>query len=141
MKKNIFETCHEGKLVEGSYTLLRVFAGLAMAFGHGMGKIPPPEMFIAGVEQLGFPVPLFFAWAAGLSEFAGGILLAAGLLTRPAAFLVSSTMMVAAFLQHGNDPFNVQELSLFYLTASLFFLVRGGGQWSLDHLLSRKLFK
>ena len=48
---------------------LRLFAGLALAFAHGRGKLPPSERFIAGAGDLGFPVPIVFAWAAALSEF------------------------------------------------------------------------
>ena len=41
---------------------LRVFAGLAMAFAHGLGKVPPSDRFIGAVENLGFPAPALFAW-------------------------------------------------------------------------------
>ncbi len=67
---------------------LRVFTGLALAFGHGLGKLPPSERFIDRVADMGFPFAAFFAWAAGLSEFAGGLLLAAGLLTRPTSLFL-----------------------------------------------------
>lgn len=138
MKKLIFGTCTEGPLFDASYTILRVFAGLSMGLAHGLGKIPPAEGFVGAVAQLGFPMPEFFAWAAGLSEFAGGILLALGLLTRPAALMIAFTMLVAAFLQHGSDPFNVMELSLFYLVSSIFFAVKGGGRWSIDQFIAGK---
>lgn len=58
--------------------LFRLFVGLAMAFSHGLGKIPPPEGLVAGVESMGFPMAMAFAWAAGLSEFIGALLLASG---------------------------------------------------------------
>jgi len=122
-------------------TLLRVFIGLCMAFSHGLGKIPPSEMLVGGVQALGFPMPELFAWAAGLAEFAGGILLALGLLTRPAAAFVVFTMAVAAFGAHAADPFGQKEMALLYLFASLFFVIHGAGRWSVDNILFKKCKK
>lgn len=122
-------------------TLLRVFIGLTMAFSHGLGKLPPGEQLIGGVQGMGFPMPEFFAWAAGLSEFVGGILLAVGLLTRPAAAFVVFTMAVAAFVVHAADPFGVKEMALLYFFTSLFFVIHGAGRWSVDSILAKKCKK
>lgn len=116
---------------------LRIFAGFAMAFGHGMGKIPVSERFIEGVDNLGFPVSFVFAWAAAISEFLGGILLGLGLLTRPAALFLSLTMATAAFLRHADDPFSSKEKSLLYLFIFLLFLVTGSGKIGLDRAIKR----
>ena len=86
--------------------ILRAFTGLSLAFAHGIGKIPPSERFIEGVSKLGFPLPALFAWAAGSSELLGGVFLAAGFMTRPAAFFVAFTMGVAAFIRHASDPYS-----------------------------------
>lgn len=119
-------------------TLLRVFAGLTMAFAHGLGKLPPPEMMIGGVEALGFPMPAVFAWCAALAEFGGGLLLAIGFFARPAAFFMGFTMLVAAFGAHAADPFQNKEMPLLYLAISVFFVLRGAGNWSLDRILWKK---
>lgn len=126
------------KLDDFSLALLRVFIGLTMAFSHGLGKMPPPEQLIGGVEAMGFPMPVFFAWAAALAEFAGGILLAIGLLTRPAAAFVMITMATAFFIVHAADPFQNKEMALLYLLTSLFFVIHGAGRWSVDHFIARK---
>lgn len=118
-----------------SHSLLRIGTGLMMAFLHGAAKMPPSDKFIVGVSELGFPAPAFFAWCAALAEMGGGLLLAAGLLTRPASFFIAFTMFVAAFGRHLHDPFARKELSLLYLLLALYFLVRGGGRWSIDRLL------
>lgn len=118
--------------------LVRVFFGLAMAFGHGLGKLPPSERFVSGVLEMGFPAPLFFAWAAGLAEFAGGLLLAAGLLTRPSALFIAVTMAVAGFVRHAPDPFKAKELAFAYLFLALLFLLAGSGRFGLDALLRRR---
>ncbi len=117
--------------------VLRIGTGLYIALGHGLGKMPPSEGFISGVEKLGFPMPSFFGWMAGLSEFLGGLLIALGLFTRPAAFFVVCTMATAAFIRHAEDPFGTKEKALLYLTVGLCLILTGGGNYSLGKLLFR----
>lgn len=116
--------------------LLRVFAGLSLALAHGVGKIPPGEGFVELVAGMGFPAPLFFAWAAALAESAGGLALALGLLARPAAALVAVNMFVAAFVLQGGDPFLERELALLYLFVALALTLTGPGRLSLDAALA-----
>lgn len=119
-------------------TVLRLFAGLSMALAHGLGKMPPSAGFVEATGAMGFPLPGFFAWAAALSEFAGGLLLAVGLLTRPAAFFVGCTMFVAAFVRHADDPFGSQEKALLFLVISIAFALIGAGRYGLDSLIRNK---
>jgi putative oxidoreductase len=113
-------------------TAVRVSVGLALALGHGYGKIPPPERFITGVAEMGFPAPGLFAWMAALAEFAGGLCLAAGLFTRPAAFFAGFTMIIACFVRQASDDFSARELSFLYLSFCVIFLVLGSGRFGLD---------
>jgi putative oxidoreductase len=115
--------------------VLRLMAGLALAFAHGINKIPPSEGFIGGVEALGFPLPVFFGWSAGIAEFVGGLCLAVGLLTRPAALLIAFTMAVAFFLQHAADDFATKEKAFLFGGIALLFLLTGGGRFSVDSFL------
>lgn len=134
MKKLLIKSTPEDNFYsEIGHTVLRVFAGLTMAFGHGLGKIPPHEGFVAAVGKLGFPLPSLFAWSAGLAEFLGGILIAIGLVTRPASFMLFITMMVAAFGQHAADPFAKKEMALLYGAISFYFMLRGSGKLSIDN--------
>lgn len=103
-----------------------------MAFAHGTGKIPPNEQFVGFLEMLGLPMAIMFAWMAGLAEFVGGILIALGLLTRPAALSLIITMAVAAFLAHATDPFQKKEMSLLYFFIYLAILLMGPGKYSVD---------
>lgn len=122
-------------VADAGMLVLRLFAGIAMAAGHGFGKLPPSERFIAGVGEMGFPAPTVFAWAAALSEFAGGVLLALGLATRPAAFFLLGTMCTAGFIRHAEDPFVVKEKAFLYAAIALMFMLAGAGRFSLDALL------
>jgi len=118
--------------------IFRLFVGLAMAFSHGLGKMPPPEQMIAGVQSMGFPMAVAFAWAAGLSEFVGALLLASGLFTRIAAAFIGFTMAVAGFVVHSADPFGTKELAFMYLAASVMFIFTGAGKYSLDSIVRKK---
>lgn len=118
--------------------ILRLGFGLSLAFAHGLGKLPPSEGFVGVTGELGFPAPLLFAWAAGLSEFVGGLFLAVGLFTRPAGLFVAITLGVAAFLQHAGDPFPDRELALAYFAVGLAFAFTGAGRYALDARIRRR---
>ena len=137
-KKLISTAGENAKAGEFGLLIFRVFVGLTMAFAHGMGKFPMSEMMINGVSSMGFPMPEVFAYLAALSELVGGILIAIGLLTRPAAIGLAITMAVAAFGVHAADPFQVKELAYVYLFISLFFALYGGGRLSVDFFLNKK---
>ncbi len=123
------------------FAVLRVTAGLMMAIAHGFQKTPPPEPFVDSVEAMGFPVPIVFAWAAALSESLGGLLLAAGLFTRPAALFIFGTMCVAGFVRHADDPFGEKELAFLYAAVMFAFMLAGSGRYSLDGLVRAGLGK
>lgn len=125
-------------LFELGLTPLRVFAGLALCLGHGLGKFPVSAAFVARVDGFGFPMPMLFAWAAAATEIVGGLLLAIGLLTRPSAFFIICTMTTAVVLQHANDPFSGKEKALLFGFIALAFLCLGGGRWSIDARLSKR---
>lgn len=118
-----------------SYTALRIVAGFAFLL-HGAQKI-------LGVLTTKQPEIGSQLWIGGLIELVGGLLIAAGLLTRPAAFLASGTMAVAYIQFHWKGALdenffpviNKGELSLVYCFLFLFMTFRGGGDVSLDRLI------
>ena len=119
--------------------ILRVFIGAAL-LTHGWGKMfGGLEKFTGFVASLGVPLPAVAAFLAAFAESFGAILLAIGLLTRPAAFLIVCTMAVAVFGAHGGQGFAEQEPAWLYLVPALFFLLKGAGRWSLDGIVSKKL--
>lgn len=125
-------------LADAALLILRLLAGFAIAYFHGLGKVPPSPGFVDTVAGLGFPLPAVFAWAAGLVELVGGLLLMVGLLTRPASFLLLITMGVAFFVRHAEDPFSGKEKAYLFGAIFLFFLLVGAGRFSLDYLLGNR---
>jgi putative oxidoreductase len=91
--------------------------------------------FVDGVEQLGFPVSLFFATCSALAEFIGGLFMALGLFTRYAALFVIINMSVAV-TRHLLTNMRY-ELATLYLIVAVFLLIRGAGTLSVDSLLGK----
>ena len=117
--------------------ILRIFIGAAL-LTHGWGKMfGGLEQFTGFVASLGVPAPHVMAFLAAFAECFGSMFLIAGLLTRPAAFLIICTMAVAIGGAHRGKPFSVQELAWLYFVPALFFLFKGAGKWSLDRLISK----
>lgn len=113
----------------------RVFFGLTLALGHGLGKLPPSEQFVGWLGTLGFPLPGLFAWFAAIAEFGGGILVALGLATRLGATLVILIMLGAVTMAHGGQSFGEKEHALLFLVGAIPFLLGGPGRFSVDHVL------
>jgi putative oxidoreductase len=116
--------------------LVRLWFGGVLAIGHGWGKLTALGDFTASVVQQGLPFPTVMAPAAALSELVGGLCLALGVVTRPAAVAVAATMAVAAFKVHAADPFVRKELALAYGVVALGLLVAGAGRYSIDARLA-----
>lgn len=122
--------------------LLRVFVGVALCtifekLLPRLGVWGPQDWFVQDVADMGFVFPLFFAWAAVLSEFVGGALLVLGLMTRTAALFIAVTTGVAAFVHHRGDLFGNGLLALTFFVLSVVVLLTGPGRWSVDGQLNR----
>jgi putative oxidoreductase len=101
---------------------------------HGTAKLfgfPHQEMF-DGLQLFSL------MGLAGVLEVVGGVLIGAGLYTRPTAFVLSGMMAVAYFMAHapqGNviaPMLNGGELAALYSFVFLLFAVTGAGALSLD---------
>jgi putative oxidoreductase len=132
-------------LAEPAFALLRLVAG-AFLVPHGMWKLfgitgdrAQMAQFFADIGlQPAFPLMI----AVGLVEFIGGILIALGLLTRPAALAGAITTGTAALYFHLANGFYVDnggiEFAGLWTVALLFIAVRGGGALSLDRAIGRE---
>ena len=143
----------EGSVVTGwrawGYVILRVWLGYAIMH-HGWSVLSADggiERFAGFLGNMGVPAPGLSAWAAKLTEFLGGILLALGLLTRPAAFGLSVTLAVAVLTAHGADPLfggpgePSKELAMLYLVPFVVFFITGPGQYAFDTYLQPFIFR
>jgi putative oxidoreductase len=115
------------------YALLRIVGALLYAC-HGAQKLLG---LFGGIH--GGTVPLLSLMGlAGLIELGAGLLIAGGVLTRPAAFIASGEMAFAYWLAHaprGVWPIqNGGELPILYCFLFLYLLSRGAGPWSLTGL-------
>ncbi len=128
-------------------TILRVASGAFLAIGHGWPKLFKSEGFIEQVAAQGFPAPALMGWGAILGEFIGGILLALGLATRPAALWLAGVFAGAAFMTHaasftGDAPFfmpakGAVEGALLYLAIAVMFVFTGSGRFGVDRFLHK----
>jgi putative oxidoreductase len=114
-------------------SVLRVAAGL-LVLQYGLAKI------------VGFPAIPHFAdlaafsltWFAGAIELVLGALVLIGLLTRPAAFILSGEMAFAYFIGHAPKGFfpilNGGGFAILFCFVFLYIAAAGGGPWGLDAL-------
>jgi putative oxidoreductase len=109
-------------------SVLRIVAGL-LFLEHGLSKL------------VQFPIPAPAALtpliiAAGVIELVGGALVAVGLFTRVAAFIMSGEMAVAYFMAHAPQGFyplvNRGEAAILFCFIFLYIAAAGPGPWSLD---------
>ncbi len=135
--KKLFSTNYSANSFTFAMLLLRVFAGLAIAFNHGYGKLTGYNQILAK----GFMDPFHIGASASLSlvifaEFFCGILVALGLLTRLACIPLIITMIVAFFIAH-NGSFKEGEMAGLYLVAFTTILLVGPGKASVDRLIGK----
>jgi putative oxidoreductase len=126
-------------LGESAETILRVAAG-ALLVTHGYGKILNPFGASGMVESLGFyPGALWSPLLAG-TEFFGGILIAIGLFTRPAAFAAMIVLAVTVYF-HGivqAEGLGGAEKSILWTLIMFYFVIRGSNSHSVDAKIGRQ---
>ena len=130
-------------------------APLVLRIGTGLALMPHGAQKLFGwfggyglqgtgqwMESIGLHPGVLMAGLAGSAEFFGGLALALGLLTRPAAAVTAFTMLIAIFSVHiGNGFFmsnNGFEYAFVLLVATISLIISGGGKLSLDSIIARK---
>jgi len=134
-------------------TLARLTLGIVF-FPHGMQKLLGwfggfgfNGTFHFFTDQL--HVPAVFAVLAILAESMGSLGLLSGFLTRIAAFGIACNMTVAVYLIHSHNGFFMNwsgnqkgegyEFHILALGLCLFVMIYGGGAYSVDSAISKKL--
>lgn len=140
--------------------LIRIAVGVIFA-SEGIQKFIYAGAQGAGrFAKIGIPAPDVMGPFVGVTEIVCGVLVLAGLFTRPAAFALALNMLVAIastkipiLLGHGYWIFahtvapkaglwsflHEARTDLAMLFASIFLLFVGAGRWSLDAILQRRL--
>ena len=127
--------------------ILRVGMGLIL-IPHGAQKLfgwfggMGFERFVQLFSNLGYKPGALWVTLVALTEFVGGMLLVLGLFTRAAALALVIFMIVAVHFTSGKGFFWTAgglEYSLLILLVGLVFLIRGGGDYSLDKKLGRQI--
>ena len=121
--------------------LIRLAAGLSLV-PHGYPKLLDPARSAQFFEKLNYRPGMMWALLVGLTEVVGGLMLAAGFLTRLACVPIFIFLVVAA-IYHSQFGFvwNQRgfEYPLFWAIVVFHFLINGGGRYSVDAMLGREL--
>ena len=142
MKKLLF--IDKPHFTETSYLILRFFTGIFMCYYHGWSKLTADS---SRWERLGNTLTqwigldslkITFGFLAAFSESIGAILIAVGSLTRPSAFLLGITMMVASSKKISEVGIDGSELPLLFLILCLVIVLKGPGKFSIDRFLLKK---
>ncbi|CDX29779.1 DoxX family protein [Mesorhizobium sp. WSM4935] len=126
---------------------MKLFEGLAQYRPQALGvlRIMTALQFIEHGSQKLFNFPAGaqphaltgLTATAGILEFAGGILLALGLFTRPVAFLLAGEMAVAYFMAHFPRGFfpvdNGGDLAISFCFIFLYLIFAGSGAFAVDN--------
>ena len=129
--------------------LMRIVYGWAF-FMTGKGKLSNIPKFSAYFHELNIPFPTLNAWLVGFVECFGGLLLLAGLCSRPVALVLVINMTVAyitadwkavaALFRDGDVPTFAAAAPFWFLVTSFVVLALGPGWFSIDALLKRFVF-
>lgn len=105
--------------------LLFVHSGLVVLFNLPASIYPPPPPEMHAIML-----------TAGVVELCGGLLVLVGLLTRPAAFILSGFMAVAYWGFHfPQNPWpanNMGAAAILFCFIYLYLVFAGPGAWSVD---------
>ena len=120
--------------------IFRIVIGVLM-LTHGWQKLSNFETLSAV-----FPDPI--GWGSSMlltmivfAEVVCSILLILGLFTRISTLPLIIGMLVAAFVVHGADPFQVKELAILYMFGYILLAFTGAGKLSADNYLDKFYLK
>jgi putative oxidoreductase len=119
-------------------SIFRIMVGLLL-FQYGVAKLFkfPPVPAFANVT-----ITSLYGVAGTIELILGGLLIL-GLWTRPVAFILCGEMAFAYFIGHFPRGFipllNGGNAAILFCFACLYFVFAGGGAWSVDAMLRRRV--
>jgi len=135
MLKNLYSTKIQNEDWVG--IILRIIGG-AFMLTHGVPKL---LKVLGGDFQFADPIGLGVGTSLFLTVFAEffcALMILLGVGTRLASIPLFITMFVAAFVVHGDDPFQTKEKALVYMLVYLALFFVGGGKYSIDNLIKKQ---
>jgi putative oxidoreductase len=138
-----------GLLSPYAEALLRAVIGLAL-IPHGLrncfgffpntgGPVRGLPMLAGALDRWGYPPGWLWAPVIVITQLVGGPLLAVGLFTRPIALTVAIFLFMSTYerARVGGYFWNTQglEFPLMWFVGALYFVMHGGGVYSLDRAL------
>jgi putative oxidoreductase len=148
MFKKLLTTSNESGLL-----VIRLVLAI-MIFAHGAQKLLGWWGGYGFEGTMGFftqtmGIPWIFGFAAIITEFFGGILLALGMFSRLWAAAIGVVMAVAVFTVHLPNGFFMNwggsqkgegiEFFILAIGIAAALVIQGGGKWAVDNLLANKL--
>ncbi len=147
MLKKLFQTENDTATM-----ILRVLLGVVF-FPHGMQKLFGWFGGYGFSGSYGFftgsGIPALFAVLAILAEGLGSLGLLTGLLTRVSALGIGTNMVVAVLMIHHKFGFFMNwdgkqagegfEYHLLVIAIALALIIKGGGKWSIDRVIAKKV--
>ena len=120
--------------------VMRLAAGGMMLVGHGWGKLVGfGDVATRFPDPLAIGSPTLSLALAVFAEVFCALAVMAGFATRLAAIPLVTTMCVAAFVIHADDPWAKKEFALLYAVPFLTLVFTGAGKFSVDEYLGPRL--
>ena len=116
----------------GLFVLRLSFSTLMLT--HGLGKF---NRLFADEIKFGDPIglgPELSLYLVVLGEFLAPMFVILGIKTRLAAFFPFFTMLIAAFVAHGGDPFERKEKALLFMFGFLVIMLCGAGRFAMERV-------
>ena len=126
-------------LLRAGLGLILIPHGCQKLFGMfgGMGLNANAALF----QRLGYSPGMFWGTLVGCTELIAGTLLVLGLFTRPAALSIVIFMIFSIHFTSAKGFFwanGGMEYSILILLVALVFMIRGGGEYSLDKSMAKE---
>ncbi|NTF72699.1 DoxX family protein [Rhizobium rhizogenes] len=124
-----------------AYPVVRITAGLLLV-PHGAQKLfgwlgGNPTLAAGAFRAIGFEPAELLVMITGGIEFFGGLLVAAGFLTRPAAAICAGLLAVTIWVTSARG-WGAMEYSVLWTMVCLAIAVRGGERLSVDRTIGRE---